>query len=151
MFEFEYKNETELSSTFLLLTPGPCTFKIQKAIVDDEHGRPLRTKDGRYSLLQLEMAVTDRENGKSLVKEFVPSNASWKIKSILDAVGKSSWYGPLGKLDPQALVGLKGKGELARRTFVKRDGTNGEANEIKKYICATGVVDDFKEDEDLPF
>lgn len=75
------------------------------------------------------------EQGKNKVTErlyWIPS-MMWKVSNVFIATGLAK-PGEKFMANPDLLIGKTGQFELAHRVYDKNDGTQGTANEIKKFI-----------------
>ncbi len=151
---FNYVNENELDTPKnVLLKEGDATFFIKQARDKDERGNPLFTQKGDQKM-DIMLVCQDSDGRQGNVFDVITENTAWKIKGILDAIGKPHLYSAAGDLNPLELEGQSGYCELSTRKSPGYD----DRTQVKKYkpraaggntppLVATPDI----EDDNLPF
>lgn len=121
---------TNDSSNHVLLEEGDYTFTVTAF----ERGRfPGSAKIPPCNKAVLTLAV-DSPQGTASVKYdlILYSTLEWKLSEFFRAIGQKKHGEPLR---PQwnELVGAKGRGHFKPRTYTKKDGSEGKANDVERF------------------
>ena len=161
--KFNYVSIEDLDSKNVntVLEPGECRFIIKSSFEKGKDGMPLRTNSGVYKTI-IQFEVSDSNNSVAQLFEHVTENTAWKIRQILDSVGRISLYSQRGEIDFNKIIGLRGKcivkTEPARDTYPERSvvdrflpssQTKGQNPVYDVQNKENMPVD--SEDDDLPF
>lgn len=129
---FDYVEEDKLDSpTNVLLAEGKGSFFIKRAYDTDPNGRQLLTKAGDPKM-DIMLVCEDCNGKQGNVFDTITAKTVWKIKGILDAIGKSHLYTRDGHLNPLELEGQSGYCELS----IKRSPGYDDRTQVKKYLPA---------------
>jgi hypothetical protein len=104
MFKFEISEDESKKAK---LKEGPASFKIIDASDKDEYDLPLKTRDGKNSMLKVVLSITDCAGSKGVLYDYFPANLGWKIRALLKSVNRSTWVSS-GQLAPSELKNLYG-------------------------------------------
>ncbi len=137
-----------------VLKEGNCTFTILEIVNTTRDGAPLVAKSSGLPMVKIKFDVTDSKGATTKIYEYLTSKASWKIKTLLDAIGKSDLYNSSGQLNLGELLGLTGACTVETDSSYDPEKPRSV---IKKYLKAktpavlTGEfkVEDF--DDVIPF
>lgn len=124
-FDFDYKKPDELNP-FRLISEGDGFFKIMQVEekVSKSSGNPM---------LVLTHKLQNDKNETTLWMQYILKNeyAADNLYRICDAAGKVDLYtASNGKLDPAALLGMKGRCKIKTES----DATYGDKSKIGKFI-----------------
>ncbi len=108
MFNFDYVDPTEMSQPYVQLAEGLANFTISEIKSTDDYGLPLVTKTGLNKMI-VTLKVQDCRGANGRIMEHIASNCAWKLKQVLDAVGKPELYSKSALLDTQKLIGATGQ------------------------------------------
>ena len=158
IFKFDYINPEDLAPQAIVLTPGEARYQIRRFYMQDKEGNSLYTKDGDR-ILRLELMVTDSVDEKSIIFDNIISNPkfTWKVKQLLDSVGKPELYVREGELDPTQLMHMQGRAKIKTHTspgyppksIIDRYlPWDGEIKGMVSFKKDDGTID---EEEDCPF
>lgn len=115
---------------YVLLKEGDYNFTVTAF----ERGRfPGSSKIPPCNKATLTLAVDTPEGTASVRYDLILwSSLEWKISEFFRAIGQKK-HGE--KLRPQwgAVVGSKGRGKFKPRAYTKKDGTEGETNDVEKF------------------
>ncbi len=113
MFNYEYVAPEEMTPQTTLLEPGDAHFVIDRWYETKKDGSDLRTREGD-KMLGLQLMVTDSKGEISAVYDNLIANTknAWKIKQLLDCVGKPELYTKRAELNPNDLLKLQGRATI---------------------------------------
>lgn len=118
------------SGSFVLLEEGDYEFTVTAF----ERARfPGSTKIPPCNKAVLTLAV-ESEQGTANVKYdlILYSTLEWKLSEFFRAIGQKKHGEPL-RPRWNELVGSRGRGHFKTRTYTKRDGGEGKANDVEKF------------------
>lgn len=118
------------SGSFVLLEEGDYTFTVTAF----ERGRfPGSTKIPPCNKAVLTLTV-DSPQGQASVKYdlILYSTLEWKLSEFFRAIGQKKHGEPL-RPRWNELVGSRGRGHFKPRTYTKKDGNEGKANDVEKF------------------
>ncbi|MFI4954527.1 MAG: hypothetical protein ACHP9Y_01290 [Gammaproteobacteria bacterium] len=161
LFKYDYIKPEDLAPQSMLLTPGEAQYQVRRFHLADKYGDSLFTKAGD-KILRLELMVTDSQNEKSIIFDNIISNPkfTWKLKQLLDSVGKPELYTKDGELDPNQLLNMQGRckiktnanpGYTPRSEIDRYLPWDGEIKGLVSFKKDDGTVDEDDDDSDLPF
>lgn len=110
MFEYNYVPPEELVPEDVIFTPGEGHYSILSFYETNKDGSELMTREGD-KMLRLVLLFTDCKGKKgTLIDNLVgnPKNA-WKIKQIMDSIGKPNLYSQQASFHPEELLGMQGR------------------------------------------
>lgn len=121
MFKFDYVPAEQLRSN-VQLSPGRGQFAITGWTDKDKDGMTMRSQAGDPKI-NLILMVSDCFGQEGRYFDTLTPKTSWKLKSILDAIGCPEWYTASGQIDLNSLIGKSGVCELKppREGFTKMD------------------------------
>ncbi len=128
--ELGWDDEISNDSSYVLLDEGDYTFTVTAF----ERARfPGSAKIPACNKAVLTLSV-DAPGGPVLVKYdlILYSTMEWKLSEFFRAVGQKK---PGQPLRPRwnELVGARGRGHFKPRTYTKKDGAEGRANDVEKF------------------
>lgn len=115
-------------SDYVLLEEGEYPFVVTKV----ERSRSA----GKGKLPPCNMAVvTLRVNDQTTVTEnlILHTSLEWKLCQFFTSIGQRR-HGERLRMNWGAVLGKTGRCEVGVRTYEKKDGSEGKANEIKKFL-----------------
>jgi hypothetical protein len=155
MLVMDYIPEDELEVKVTLLKPGQAEFIIKGFQDKDQHQSPMVNKKGE-KMVKLELIVTDSQQQKSMVYDYITQSTQWKLKSLSESIGWPELYSKdsSGKIsfDPSKVIGMNGD------CTIKLSASPGYKDKtvIDKYLKASSPRMNrhlFPDDgsDDLPF
>lgn len=120
---FQVLNNDLLNQQRCELKPGRADFQIVAAT-------ECLSKNGN-NMLKLQVRVWDCEGEEGTIFDYITSNAQWKIKQLLEAVGQGEQY-ETGEINSHSLENKSGKCVL----LINKDPKYGNQPKIKFYISA---------------
>lgn len=114
----------------VVFSEGEANFEVVSA-------SPGIAKSSGLPMLTITLSVTDCNGTKGKMTDYLPQSqkAAWKIKSLLDSIGRTDLYTPSFFDNYRLIVGLKGKCELV----IVQDVYNGvqyEKTKLGKFLKA---------------
>ena len=120
----------------------------------DQYGYPLKSKAGN-AMAKVQLVVEDKNGQSAVITDYLVQNAPWKLKQLVDAIGKPSLYNKGGSLDVGEITGMSGNCIVATQKSDKYE----PRSVVKSYTKAPGATDTSSStsgvaplaDDDLPF
>lgn len=130
--EFEWDDEIEVDSQFVLLEPGDYDFTVTKF----ERGR---SKKGNKKAI-LTLLVSDG-NRKTTIRDDISmlKTAEWKISEFFRSVGLKK-HGEKLKMRWNEVTGLTGRCSVSQREYENKNGNMVKTNDIERYLDP--IIDD---------
>jgi len=106
------------------LTPGDAEFTV----VDAEDC----VSKQQNQMIKLQLRVCDSKGVEGTVFDYIVASAQWKIKNLLDSIGKGELY-EKGALKPADLIGESGHAVI----YIQKDmkGEFGDRPKVKDYFA----------------
>lgn len=125
-WEDQIKNE---GGEFVLLPDGDYEYTVKKVLRTRYNGSE-KVPPCNRAMVTFEVAGSD---GAVSIEEgfFLLSNFEWKLSQLFLSLGMKKHGEPL-KMNWN-IIGKRGKCKVVVETYVKKDGTEGKANRIKRF------------------
>lgn len=129
--ELDWDDEIERDgSGFRLLPPGDYRFRV-RALERERYAGSAKMPPCAMAVLSLEI---DTPEGAATVNctLFLHTKFEWKLCQFFTSIGQRK-HGEKLKMNWQAVPGSAGRCKIGVRTFKKKDGNDGESNEVLEF------------------
>lgn len=128
--ELSWDDEISNESSYILLEEGDYDFTVTAF----ERGRfPGSSKLPACGKATLTLAVETREGTASVKYDLIMySTLEWKLSEFFRAIGQKKHGEPL-RPRWNEVVGSRGRAHFKPRTYTKKDGSEGKANDVDRF------------------
>lgn len=129
---FEWDSEIEQESSFELLPKGECDFVVEK-FERARHNGSEKLPPCPKAIVYVKVTAPNGRSSTIPTNLFLHSKCEGLLSAFFISIGQKK-HGEKLKMNWAMVPGARGRCLVDIRTYTKDDGTEGQANEIKRFL-----------------